>query len=135
MTVATLSKRTKVAAALASVAAGLFIASGYQANVGIYRAIEAGLQHYTTREVWQVAIIPINILALIAQLGGFAVLAGALLFLKNHITTGKFLIMIGTGQGIITIVATLVLDLINDGGGIDYATNYLLWLMSSTTWL
>jgi hypothetical protein len=52
MAVATLSKGTKVAAALASVAAGLFIASGYQANVGIYRAIEAGLQHYTAREVW-----------------------------------------------------------------------------------
>ena len=123
MVVATLSKRTKVAAVLALVAASLFIASGYQANIGIYRAIESGLKQYTAREVWQVAVIPINILALIAQLGGFAVLAGALLFLKNHITTGKFLVMIGTGQGIITVVITLVLDLINDGvGGIDYAT-------------
>jgi hypothetical protein len=45
--------------------------------------------------------------------------------------------MIGTGQGIITVVITLVLDLIKDGvvGGIDYATNYVLWLMASATGL
>ena len=136
MVAATLSKRTKVAAVLALIAASLFIASGYQANIGIYSAIESGLKQYTARQVWQVAVIPINVLALIAQLGGFAVLAGALLFLKNHITTGKFLVMIGTGQGIITVVITLVLDLINDGvGGIDYATNYVLWLMTSATGL
>ena len=125
-----------MAAVLALIAASLFIASGYQANIGIYSAIESGLKQYTARQVWQVAVIPINVLALIAQLGGFAVLAGALLFLKNHITTGKFLLMIGTGQGIITIGITLVLDLINDGvGGIDYATNYVLWLMTSATGL
>jgi hypothetical protein len=82
--VATLSTRNKIAAALALVSAILFIASGYRANVWIYRAIESGIQHYTTKEVWQVAIIPIDILAIIAQLGGFAVLAGAFLFLKNH---------------------------------------------------
>jgi hypothetical protein len=87
--IATLSTRNKIAAALALVSAFLFIASGYRANVGIYRAIESGIQHYTTKEVWQVAIISIDILTLIAQLGGFAVLAGAFLFLKNHITTGK----------------------------------------------
>jgi hypothetical protein len=108
--VATLSTRNKIAAALALVSAVLFIASGYRANVGIYRAIiESGIQHYITKEVWQVAIIPIDILALIAQLGGFAVLAGAFLFLKDHITTGKFLVVVGTGQGVITIVATLTL--------------------------
>jgi hypothetical protein len=97
--VATLSTRNKIAAALALVSAAiLFIASGYRANVGIYRAIESSIQHYTTKEVWQVAIIPLDILALIAQLGGFAVLAGAFLFLKNHITTGKFLVMVGTDR-------------------------------------
>jgi hypothetical protein len=78
------------------------------------------IQHYTTKEVWQVAIIPLDILALIAQLGGFAVLAGAFLFLKNHITTGKLLVIVGTGQGVITIVATLILELISNGGGYSY---------------
>src|SRR5215467_16244828 len=104
--------RNKVAGGLAFVSAALFIISGYQANVSIYRAIESTLQHSTSREVWQVATVPINIFAIIAQLGGFAVLAGALLFLKNHITSGKILVMIGTGQGIITIVISLMIDLI-----------------------
>jgi hypothetical protein len=137
--VATLSTRNKIAAALALVSAAvLFIASGYRADVGIYRAIESGIQHYTTKEVWQFAIIPVDILALIAQLGGFAVLAGAFLFLKNHITTGKFLVIVGTGQGVITIVATLLLDLISNGGGeggVAYASNYIFWLGTSATGL
>jgi hypothetical protein len=135
--VATLSTRNKIAAALALISAVLFIASGYRANVGIYRAIESGIQHYTTKEVLQVAIIPVNILALIAQLGGFAVLAGAFLFLKNHITTGKFLVIVGTGQGVIAIVATLILELTSKGGGrgIAYASNYIFWLATSATGL
>jgi hypothetical protein len=136
--VPTLSTRNKIAAALALVSAVLFIASGYRVNIGIYRAIESGIQHYTTKEVWQVAIIPLDILALIAQLGGFAVLAGAFLFLKNHITTGKFLVMVGTGQGVITIIATLILELISNGGGgegVAYASNYIFWLATSATGL
>lgn len=137
--VATLSMRNKIAAALALVSAAvLFIVSGYRANVGIYRAIESGIQHYTTKEVWQVAIIPLDILAIIAQLGGFAVLAGAFLFLKNHTTTGKFLVMVGTGQGVITIVAALILELISKGEGegiIAYASNYIFWLATSATGL
>jgi hypothetical protein len=101
--VATLSTRNKIAAALALISAVLFIASGYRADVGIYRAIESAIQHYTTKEVWQVAIIPLDILVLIApQLGGFAVLAGAFLFLKNHITTGKFLVIVGTGHRVLS---------------------------------
>jgi hypothetical protein len=128
--------RNKIAAALALVSAVLFIASGYRGNVGIYRAIESGIQHYTTKEVWQVAIIPLDIVAIIAQLGGFAVLAGAFLLLKNHITTGKFLVIVGTGQGVITIVATLILELISEGeGGIAYAGNYIFWLATSATGL
>jgi hypothetical protein len=87
-----------------------------------------------------VAIIPLDILALIAQLGGFAVLAGAFLFLKNHITTGKFLVMVGTGQSVITIVATLILELISKGGGegeggVAYTGNYIFWLATSATGL
>jgi hypothetical protein len=86
-----------------------------------------------------VAITPIDILALIAQLGGFAVLAGAFLLLKNYITTGKFLVVVGTGQGVITIVATLILELISKGGGeeegVAYASNYIFWLATSATGL
>jgi len=125
--------RNKVAGALGIISAILFIVSGYNSNIGIYRAIESGLQQYTAREIWQVAIIPVNILGLVAQAGGFAVLAGALLFLKNHITSGKLLVLIGTGQGIITIVAGLIIESLQ--GGIVYANNYVLWLATSAVGL
>ena len=116
---------------MALVSAILFIMSGYSVNLGMYHAVESGLERYTAREVWQVAIIPVNILGLIAQLGGFAVLAGAILFLKNHITGGKLLVMIGTGQGIITIMVGLIIELMQ--GGIVDANNYVLWLATSAT--
>lgn len=127
----TTSNRNRVAAGLGIVSAILFIVSGYSVNLEIYRAVESGLHEHTAREVAQVAVIPINILALIAQLGGFAVLAGALLFLKNHIMAGKVLVMIGTGQGVITIVVILAIELVQ--GGIVNASNYVLWLATSAT--
>lgn len=121
--------RNRVAGAFGIISAVLFIVSGYNSNIGIYRSIESGLQQYTAKEIWQVAIIPVNILGLVAQLGGIAVLAGALLFLKSHITSGKLLVMIGTGQGIITIVVGLLIESLQ--GGIVYANNYVLWLATS----
>jgi hypothetical protein len=127
----TTSNRNRAAGGLALASAILFIISGYSVNLGIYRAVEAGLQENTAREVWEVAIIPINILAIVAQLGGIAVLAGAFLFLSNHITSGKILVLIGTGQGIITIAIALVIELVQ--GGIVEANNYVLWLATSAT--
>ena len=125
--------RNKVAGAFGIISAVLFILSGYNSNIGIYRAIESGLQQYTAKEIWQVAVIPVNILGLVAQVGGFAVLAGALLFLKNHITSGKFLVLIGTGQGIITIVVGLIIESLQVG--IVYANNYVIWLATSAVGL
>ena len=58
-------------------------------------------------------------------------MAGAILFLKNHITGGKLLVMIGTGQGIITILVGLTIELMQ--GGIVDANNYVLWLATSAT--
>ena len=125
--------RNKVAGAFGIISAVLFILSGYNSNIGIYRAIESGLQQYTAKEIWQIAVIPVNILGLVAQVGGFAVLAGALLFLKNHITSGKFLVLIGTGQGIITIVVGLIIESLQVG--IVYANNYVIWLATSAVGL
>lgn len=129
----TMQTRNKAAAGLALVSATLFVVSGYQADIGIYRAIESALQQSTAREVWQVAVIPINVLGIVAQLGGFAVLAGAILFARNHIRSGKLMVMIGTGQGIITVVIVLIVELFQ--GGLMYANGYVLWLATSASGL
>ena len=39
-------------------------------------------------------MVPVGLLALIAQLGGIAVLMGAVLFVANRVNIGKFLVII-----------------------------------------
>jgi hypothetical protein len=43
------------------------------------------------------------------------------------------LVIIGTGQGIITVVLSLILGLV--GQGLSYANSYFIWLASSATGL
>jgi hypothetical protein len=45
--------------------------------------------------------------------------------------------MVGTGQGVITIVATLILisKRGGEGAGVAYAGNYIFWLATSATGL
>jgi hypothetical protein len=117
--------RNKLAGTLAIVSGVLFLVSGYHPSTAVYDLIVAGLKEYTAKDVWQVAIVPIGILAFIAQLGGIVVIVGGVLFLKNRITSGKFLVMIGTGQGILTIILSLVLGLASEGT--NFLSNYVLW--------
>lgn len=52
------------------------------------------------------------------------------MFFKNRITSGKFLVMIGTGQGIITIILSLVLGFASSSSppeGANFLSNYVLW--------
>jgi hypothetical protein len=123
------SLRNKVAAILAFLSGTLFILSGYQANVDIYKIVQEELRTHTARDFWQIEAIPFTILAVIAQIGGLVVVSGAILFVKNRITSGKVLVMLGTGQGIITILFTLILGLVE--GGFDYVSNYVVSLTSS----
>jgi len=121
--------RNQVAAVVAFASGVLFLVSGYRANIALYNLIEKGLVTYTAKDFWQFAIIPLGILALIAQLGGIAVIAGAILFAKNHVTSGKILVMIGTGQGLVTIAVSLVFGIATHG--LSAANNYIDWLVSS----
>lgn len=123
------SLRNKVAAVLAFLSGTLFVLSGYQANLDLYEIVQQELQERTGRGLWQIEAIPFAILAIITQVGGFVVIAGAILFTKDRITTGKVLVMLGTGQGIITIIFTLILGLVQ--GGFSHVSNYIVWLASS----
>ncbi|AIF82836.1 hypothetical protein NTE_00758 [Candidatus Nitrososphaera evergladensis SR1] len=117
--------RNKLAGMLAIASGVLFLASGYHPSTAIYDLVAAGLKEYTAKDVWQVAIVPLGLLALVAQLGGIVVIIGGVLFFKNRITTGKFFVMIGTGQGILTIILSLILGLASEGSG--FLGNYVLW--------
>ena len=125
--------RNRLAASIAFVSGILFLLSGYRANMEIYSMIREQLVVNTPREFWTAAVIPIGFLALLSQLGGFTVLIGAALFAANRVNIGKALVMIGTGQGLFTILLRIMEELWT--GRLSLDNNYVTWLTSSATGL
>lgn len=75
--------RNKLAGMLAIASGVLFLVSGYHPSTVVYDLAIAGLKEYTARDVWQVAIVPVGLLALVAQLGGIVVMIGECCFSKT----------------------------------------------------
>ena len=125
--------RNRLAAGIAFVSGMLFILSGYKANIEIYNLIRDQLVVNTVREFWIYAIIPVGLLALLAQLGGLTVLMGAGLFAANRINIGKFLVMVGTGQGLLTVMFRIAQEFWT--GGLSLHNNYITSLTSTATGL
>lgn len=126
--------RNRSAAAIAFVSGILFLSSGYKANLEIYNLVTNQIIAVDgLRDFWQYLIAPIGILALLAQLGGITVLFGAGFFAANRVNIGKFLVIVGTGQGLLTIAIRLLTEIwTGQIWGID---NYVTWLTSSATGL
>lgn len=57
----------------------------------------------TVRQFLTYNAVPIGFLALLSQLDGLKVLTGVRLFAANRINVSKFLVLDGTGLGLITI--------------------------------
>jgi hypothetical protein len=126
--------RNRAAAAIAFVSGILFISSGYQANIAIYNLIEDQIIAIDgLRDFWQYLIEPIGVLALLAQLGGITVLFGAGFFAANRVNIGKFLVIVGTGQGLFTIAIRIFTEIWT--GQIWGVDNYVTWLTSSAAGL
>ena len=122
--------RNRAAAAIAFVSGILFITSGYKANLEIYYLIESQIIAIDgLRDLWQYLIAPIGVLALLAQLGGITVLFGAGFFAANRVNIGKFLVIVGTGQGLFTIAIRILTEIWT--GQIWSINNYVIWLTSS----
>jgi hypothetical protein len=126
--------RNRSAAAIAFVSGILFLSSGYKANLEIYNLITNQIIAVDgLRDFWQYLIAPIGVLALLAQLGGITVLFGAGFFAANRVNVGKFLVIVGTGQGLLTIAIRILTEIwTGQIWGID---NYVTWLTSSATGL
>ena len=126
--------RNRSAAAIAFVSGILFLSSGYKANLEIYNLITNQIIAVDgLRDLWQYLIAPIGVLALLAQLGGITVLFGAGFFAANRVNIGKFLVIVGTGQGLLTIAIRLLTEIWT--GQIWGVDNYVTWLTSSATGL
>jgi hypothetical protein len=128
--------RNRAAAAIAFVSGILFISSGYKANLEIYYLIQNEIIAIEgLGDFWQYLIAPIGerVLALLAQLGGITVLFGAGFFAANRVNIGKFLVIVGTGQGLITIAIRILTEIWT--GQIWGIQNYVTWLTSSAVGL
>lgn len=127
--------RNRLAAGIAFISGILFLVSGYRANLAVYDLIGEQVRLHTAQEVWAYAVAPIGFLAFLSQLGGFAVLIGAGLFAANRVNWGKFLVMLGTGQGFFTILLYIILRLFSSDGWNNLDNNYIIWLGTSATGL
>src|SRR5918997_4917861 len=126
--------RNRAAAAIAFVSGILFLSSGYKANLEIYHLVTNEIIAIDgLRDFWQYLIAPIGVLSLLAQFGGITVLFGAGFFAANRVNIGKFLVIVGTGQGLFTIAIRILTEIwTGQIWGID---NYVTWLTSSATGL
>jgi hypothetical protein len=125
--------RNRLAAIIALISGILFLLSGYKANLAIYDIIRQEVTIYTGREFWSFVLAPVGILAMLSQLGGITVLIGAALFAINRATLGKFLVFIGTGQGLFTIALSIWSEI--SSGRIALENNYITSLASSAVGL
>ncbi|MFL6522984.1 MAG: hypothetical protein ACJ71B_05835 [Nitrososphaera sp.] len=126
--------RNRAAAFIAFVSGILFLSSGYKANLEIYSLITNQIIAIDgLRDLWQYLVAPIGVLALLSQLGGITVLFGAGFFAANRVNVGKFLVIVGTGQGLFTIAIRVLTEFWT--GQIWATDNYVTWLTSSATGL
>jgi hypothetical protein len=129
----TSNTRNRLAGAIAFISGVLFLLSGYKANIMIYHLIENEVRIHATGQFLIFILFPIGILALLSQLGGITVIMGAGLFVANRVNIGKFLVIIGTGQGLFTIAVTVISEIWS--GHLLLANNYVIWLTSSAAGL
>jgi ABC-type multidrug transport system fused ATPase/permease subunit len=129
----TSNTRNRLAGAIAFISGILFWLSGYKANLVIYQLIENEARIHAAGELLVLILFPIGILAILSQLGGITVIMGAGLFVANRVNIGKFLVIIGTGQGLFTIALRIGSEIWS--GNSFLANNYIIWLTTSATGL
>jgi hypothetical protein len=123
------NNRNRLAATIAFTSGILFLLSGYKANLMIYHLIENEITIHIAGQFGIFVLFPIGLLALLSQLGGITVIMGAALFAANRVNIGKFLVAIGTGQGLVTITLRILSEVWS--GHSLLANNYVIWLTSS----
>lgn len=126
--------RNRLAAGVAFVSGTLFLLSGYKANLTIYHLIQNEIVVHTAKEFVVFVLVPVGVLALLSQLGGLTVFIGSGLFAANRTNLGKFLVAIGTGQGLLTVLLRSLAG-VWSGSCNPVDNNYIAWLTSSASGL
>jgi len=106
------NSRRAIIFAMATIAGVFLLISGIRGPTGTYELIKNLLpQLIQDQQILQITTTLTTILITISLAGGFAVIAGGILILLNRVSTGKFVIGLGTGIGLpwlITLTITLI---------------------------
>ena len=106
-----MSERNKIAMIIAIVAGTLLSVAG-MSGIAEWEAIKTFVTAHIIDDI-AVQII-FAILILIASLGGISVIIGGLLIGKNRVGTGKFTISLGAGMGLIGLMVSIVVAVIEN---------------------
>jgi uncharacterized membrane protein YuzA (DUF378 family) len=98
-------RRNDEAAILAATAGILFLVVGYSGARGVHRFVDLLRELLGDRPI---LLVLGYVLVGIASLGGIAVLLGAYLLHVDRVRTGRILILLGSGAGLISLILFLV---------------------------
>ena len=101
-------RQNSEAALLAAIAGGLLLVSGWTGARPVDRFFTLLEDIFGTRPL---LIVLAYLFVGLASLGGFAVLLGGYLIWKDRVRTGRFLILVGSGAGIFTLLLFLLINL------------------------
>jgi hypothetical protein len=94
-------------ASVIAILAGIFLLISGMNGLATMQAIKDFVtEHIFDNEIIQLVFV---ILILIASLGGIAVIAGGILIAKNRLITGRLIIAIGVGLGLIGLIFSIIL--------------------------
>src|SRR5574340_1223557 len=111
-------KRNMGAAILAAIAGILLLLVGLNGVAGVDRFFSLLQGWFGTNEALRILAY---VLAAIAALGGVGVLIGAYFVAADHVRTGKILITLGSGAGIVTLLLFLAKNVASEQFSYVYA--------------
>ncbi|MDE1857846.1 MAG: hypothetical protein KGI26_02095 [Thaumarchaeota archaeon] len=119
--------RAYAAGALAVVGGLLMLASGYTSRGFLYTALgfaEPRFSDFLSGAALGAAVVGVTVLELVIALGGLTVLAGGLMVILHHTTTGRVLIWLGGGAGFLGLLVGFGYSVYRLGG-VDPVLAYL----------
>jgi hypothetical protein len=119
--------RRYLAGALAVAGGILMFFSGYASRGFLYLALgyaEPRVSDFLSGAAANVAVLAITLLELVIALGGLAVVAGGVMIIAHHSTTGRLLIYLGGGAGFLGLIVSFGYS-VYKLGGIDPVLSYL----------
>ena len=100
------STRLWISGLLAMVGGFLMVWSGYASSSLLYRAVGQEILPFLTGFEAGAASLAISALELISALGGITVIIGGMILASGHSRTGRIVILLGGGAGLIGLLAS-----------------------------